>query len=76
MTTATRTSLPSGRAGSLDGLPSGTRRAVTWLDTQPSGPDYCYQRDFYCRGPLVTIHTMRDHPDGGQADYDTAVVCA
>ena len=66
---------PSGRAGPLDGLPSGHRVAATDLPHDPDDNDCHYGGDYgrsiHCRGRLVLIHTMFD-PIGS---YDTTAVC-
>lgn len=73
MTSTHHRQVPSGRAGPLDGLPSGVRRAATWLD--PSPADYCYHGPRRCSGALVLVHTLGDSAEGTHS-YDTVVACA
>lgn len=67
-----------GRAGPLDGLPSGQRRAATWLPVR-SEDDYCFYQNRHCTpaysAGLVVVHDMFDAPNGGTVDYSTVVTC-
>ena len=78
----TTTRLPSGRAGALDGLPSGKRVAAIWLSDAPDGtpielldgyPVGCIHHDSrHCSaGSRVLIYEICDLTDTA----DTPIVC-
>ena len=76
------TDLPSGRSGSLDGLPSGRRVAAIWLDDAPDGtptelldgaPVGCIHHDSgrCSAGRRVLIYDICDMTDTAE----TPIVC-